>query len=169
MNQRKIGACRHRNVATASRMTIADFGLPSAIQRAAIAIHPRSAIPQSAIRLPASLAAHSPQQRKLPGKIVLVDAQRAFEEAAQMGEHARLAVPCRELDEPHQVEHQRRRQQRIAPLPGELHDHRRAQEAAEVNVVPGRLPVAQAADVFDRDERLRLVAEDLAAAGGPCP
>ncbi len=35
-------------------------------------------------------------------------------------------------------------------------------KALEVNVVPGRLPVAEAFDVLDADQRLRVVAEDLA-------
>ena len=44
-----------------------------------------------------------------------------------------------------------RRQHRIAALPDELQRHRRAQEAGEVDVVPGGLPIAQAFDELDRD------------------
>ena len=45
--------------------------------------------------------------------------------------------------------------------------HLRAQEALEVNVVPGRLPVVQRFDVLDRHVRLRLVADDLRDRPGP--
>ena len=64
--------------------------------------------------------------------------------------------------EPGEVDHQRRRQQRIATLPGELQRHLRAEKPLEVNVVPGRLPVVERLDVLDGDERLRPVAEEFA-------
>ena len=54
--------------------------------------------------------------------------------------------------QPGQVDHQRRGQQRVAPLPGELQHHLRAEEALEVDVVPGGLPVVQRFDVLDRHD-----------------
>ena len=93
---------------------------------------------------------------------MLGHAQRALEETGQEGQEPALAPPPRHLDQPHQVQHQRGRQHRIATLPGELQRHGRAEEAGEMDVVPGRLPFAQALDVFDGDERLRAVAEDFA-------
>ncbi len=82
-------------------------------------------------------------------------------------QHADLAAPLRQQGQPGQVEHQRRRQDRVAALPDELQHHLRAQEALEVDVVPGRLPVVQRFDVLDRDVRLRLVADDLRRSPGP--
>src|SRR5262245_19482628 len=101
------------------------------------------------------------KQQKLPGKIVFCEAQWAFEEAPEVLKYARFACTTREVDEPYQIQHERGRQQRITPLPGELHRHRRAKEPAEVNMVPSGLPVTHSADVFDRDEGLWIVSEDI--------
>ena len=79
-----------------------------------------------------------------------------------MAEDAGFAAALGELDEAHQIEHQRCRKQRITALPCELQRHRRTEKATKMDVVPGGFPVAQAADVFDRNERLRIVAEDVA-------
>ena len=47
------------------------------------------------------------------------------------------------------TEHERGGQQRIATLPCELERHRRTEEALEVDVVPGGLPIAEALNVFE--------------------
>src|SRR5262249_16055728 len=87
------------------------------------------------------------KQRELPGKIMFRGSERALEKTGQVAEHTDLAAPMREFDEADQIQHERRRQQRVAPLPDELQRHWRAQKAAKMNVVPGRFPVAQATDV----------------------
>src|SRR2546430_2184778 len=56
-------------------------------------------------------------------------AEGLFEEAREMGHQARLALAQSELGEAHQVEDERRRQDRVAPLPDELHAHLRAEES----------------------------------------
>ena len=101
------------------------------------------------------------QHRELLEEVVLVDAHRALEEAGQVLQHADFAAALGQQRQPGQVEHQRGGQERIAALPDELQDHLRAEEALEVDVVPGRLPVVQRFDVLDGHVRLRLVADDL--------
>ncbi len=73
-----------------------------------------------------------------------------------------LAAPPSQVGESNQVENQRGGQEGVAPLPGELERHGRAQEPLEMDVVPGGFPVAKALDVLDRDQGLRRVAENLA-------
>src|SRR5262245_31873690 len=63
------------------------------------------------------------KHRELLEKIVFFGTQRALEETRQVAQHAGLAAPVRKLHEPDQIEHQRRREQRIAPLPNKLQRH----------------------------------------------
>jgi hypothetical protein len=64
--------------------------------------------------------------------------------------------------QPGQVEHQRGGERGVAAVPGELHPHRRAEEAAERDEVPGGLEVTDVVDVLDAGVALWLVAERLA-------
>ena len=66
-----------------------------------------------------------------------------------MGHDAALAAAPFPFGEADQVEHQGGRQDGIAALPGELHHHLRAEEALEVDVVPGGLPVVERFNVLD--------------------
>ena len=78
--------------------------------------------------------------------------------ALKMGEI--IAAALGRESQPSQVNDQRGREDGVAALPGELQGHLRAEEAGEVDVVPGRLPVVERFDIFDRHVRLRPVAKD---------
>ena len=66
-----------------------------------------------------------------------------------------------EVGQPGQVDGKGGCQQAVATLPGELEGHLGAEKALEVDVVPGRLPVAHVGKVLDGDDRGGLVAENL--------
>ena len=51
------------------------------------------------------------KQRKLPGKIVFFYTQRTFEKARELTQYTNFAAPIRQLDEPNQVQHERRCEQ----------------------------------------------------------
>ena len=78
-------------------------------------------------------------------EVVLLDALRALEEAGQVAHQAAAPALFFEVGQPGQVDGKGGGQQRVAALPGELQDHLRAEEALEVDVVPGGLPVVQRA------------------------
>src|SRR6516162_743691 len=77
-----------------------------------------------------------------------------------MLEYADFAAALGQKRQAHDVEQERRGQQRIAALPEELQDHLRIQKSLEMDMIPRRLPVIERFDVFDRHMGLRLVADD---------
>src|SRR2546427_2529330 len=99
------------------------------------------------------------EQAELVGESLHAHAEGLFEEAREMSHQARLALAQSELGEAHQVEDERRRQDRVAPLPDELCAHLRAEESTEVDEVPRRLPVAEGRDVLDPHPRVGRIAE----------
>src|SRR5437588_2260055 len=101
------------------------------------------------------------QHRELLEEIVVAAAHRAFEEAGEVGQDAELPAALGQERQAGEIKHQRSGQERIATLPDELQDHLGPQEALEVDVVPGCLPVVHGGDVFDRYVRVRLVADHL--------
>lgn len=101
------------------------------------------------------------EHRELLREVIFLGPQRRLEEAGQLDQQAVLAVALGQVGEAGQVDHQRRRQERVAALPGELHDHRCAEKTLEVDVVPGCFPVSHAVNILDGDQRLRRIAEDF--------
>src|SRR5712691_10354108 len=60
------------------------------------------------------------QHGELLEEVVLLDAHGAFEEASQVAQNAGFPAALGEEGLPGQVQNQGRRQDRVAPLPGEL-------------------------------------------------
>src|SRR3990172_5717824 len=87
------------------------------------------------------------------------DTQRVLEEARQVRHGPDLPDPLGELGHPHEVEHERGGQHRVAALPDELHAHRGVEEAAEVDEVPRGLPVPEGGHILDGDGGMRSVAQ----------
>ena len=79
------------------------------------------------------------EHRELLRKILLGDADRALEEAGEPVDRAGFTRTLRAIHQPHQIDHQRRCEDRVAALPGELERHRRAEEAPEVDMVPRQI------------------------------
>src|SRR2546428_2325285 len=86
-------------------------------------------------------------------------AEGILEEAREVCHGAGFAFALGELGEPDEIEDQRRRQDRVAALPDEVHAHLRPEKSAEVNEVPRRFPVAERRDVLDRHAGVRRIAE----------
>src|SRR6266852_2212373 len=97
------------------------------------------------------------QHSKLLEEVMLLDTHRAFEEAGQVPQDTDLAAALGEQGKPSQVQDQRRGQERVAPLPGELERHLDSHETGEMDVIPGRLPVVERFNVLDGNVSLRFV------------
>src|SRR6266850_3837698 len=66
-------------------------------------------------------------------KVVRRPAEGRLEEAAGVAHRALLARAVGEIRQPDQVDHERRRERRVAPLPRELERHPRPEEPLEVD------------------------------------
>src|SRR6185436_17329914 len=105
------------------------------------------------------------QRLVLAEETVLLGLVGGLEEARQVAQVAALVGAVGEVGHPDQVQDQRRRERRVAALPDELEDHLGAEEAGEVDEVPGGLPVAERRDIVDPDAGMGLVvAQDVAEA-----
>src|SRR6266851_3542022 len=109
----------------------------------------------------ANLAGVFLQELELLEEVMFLNAHGALKETGQVAKNACLAAPLSQQSESSQINHQRRRQDRVATLPGELHVHLHAQEALEMNEIPGSLPIVQRLNELDGNVSLRLVADDL--------
>jgi len=103
---------------------------------------------------------------ELIGERLDAHAEGILEEAREVRHRAGLAFSLGELGEPDEIEDERRRQDRVATLPDELHAHLRPEKSAEVNEVPRRLPVAERRDVLDGHAGVRRIAECCAEHAG---
>jgi hypothetical protein len=89
------------------------------------------------------------QQAYLGSETLFCAAQWTFEEAGQPWQLAPFPRKSSPIDQTHQIDHQRCRQDGITALPGELHGHRGPEKAPEMNMVPGSFPVTEAFDVLN--------------------
>src|SRR5581483_9187323 len=102
--------------------------------------HPRTLARGAA---PGEVLGESEERLELLVQVVLIGRRRVLEEAGEAGEHARLLAARREVDEADEVEDERRGERAVRGAPRELERPAGAEEALEVDVVPGRLPVAE--------------------------
>jgi hypothetical protein len=75
---------------------------------------------RSKIRNPVSALRPIAKLQELSRKIGFCFAEWLLEEARKMAQNANLTAPVRKFDEADEIQHQRRSQQRITALPGEL-------------------------------------------------